>query len=73
MRDTVRNTRAFKNLSVSTQNFIGKTANIQSIQHSMAVIKTIGFEEWKRITPVSPTNLSIINELLENVKQPKTM
>lgn len=70
MRDTILNTNAFKNLNLRVQNITKKTSNLSSIQHDIAVIRNIGYTEWKRISNVSNVNRRIIDEIVENEKEP---
>ena len=66
LRDKIKSTEAYQNLSKIQQKMFLSGNNIRNIQHAINVIGNIGFEEWYRISDYSFNSIEIIKELTKN-------
>lgn len=67
LRNDIENTEVFKNLEKTRQIVTGKKDNVKYITENFIIAKTIGYETWDKQANTSPTNRSIIKELLEKL------
>lgn len=68
-REKIKNTKIYQGLEFYRKKIVLKRNNVKAIEHSLEVIKNIGFDQWEKQTQSNYLNRLIINEIKNNERE----
>ena len=71
LRDIIKKSEAYKNMSLIQRIIFLKRNNLKAIEHSIFVIKNIGYDKWESQTNAIDWNKKIISSILNDKKKKK--
>lgn len=69
LRDIIKKSEAYKNMSLIQRVIFLKRNNLKAIEHSIYVIRNIGYDNWERQSNAIHWNKKIIESLIDEQKK----